>query len=81
MHLSTSFCSADFSYTGVAVSLRTQNTLVLSILGCKPSANNNSKYAEHGIRVRLIINQNCTAASIWFEIWGVVDPGKKMSIF
>src|SRR6218665_3155847 len=21
-----------------------------------------------------------TAASIWFEIWGVVDPGKKMSI-
>src|SRR6218665_3135519 len=21
------------------------------------------------------------AASIWFEIWGVVDPGKKISIF
>jgi len=22
-----------------------------------------------------------SAASIWFEIWGVVDPGKKNSIF
>jgi len=21
------------------------------------------------------------AASIWFEIWGVVDPGEKISIF
>ena len=22
-----------------------------------------------------------SAASIWFEIWGVVDPGQKISIF
>jgi len=25
--------------------------------------------------------QSAPAASIWFEIWGVMDPGQKISIF
>src|SRR6218665_687948 len=41
-------------------------------------------HAHYVVRCDLFLSSrslNSTAASIWFEIWRVVDPGKKNSIF
>src|SRR6218665_3964610 len=39
-------------------------------------------YASHGvINIHTSRSYYPAAASIWFEIWGVVDPGQKISIF
>ena len=38
----------------------------------------NSSRKERYIKQQILI---ASTASIWFEIWGVVDPGQKISIF